>query len=191
MHGTFLDFPISLQNSAWELDNELTILMIVIRLWARNTRNHFGFSSPENRPSLGPTQPSAKRVVGVNLGFEEDHSLPFSSKFKNEWSRASTRPYAFMEYTETILPLCTAVLVAEIFLLWVGSIFRSGTGGYVRGRIRWWVSGWVEGRYWRGWAYRSYSPFWAPASWGRNPRGRWCVMGVMGLNLQEMGMGRI
>lgn len=42
--------------------------MIVIRQWARNTINHVGFSSPENRLSLGPNQPSAKRVAGVKLG---------------------------------------------------------------------------------------------------------------------------
>ena len=66
--------------------------MIVTGLWGRNTRNHVGFSSPENRPSLRPVQPSAKRVAGVKLGFEDDHSLPFRAKFKHEWSHTSTRP---------------------------------------------------------------------------------------------------
>jgi hypothetical protein len=55
--------------------------------------SRFALGSIKNSSQLGVLSPRKKRGEGEHEG---DHSLPFSTEFKNAWSYISTHTYAFM-----------------------------------------------------------------------------------------------
>jgi hypothetical protein len=67
-------------------------------------------SKCKSRLALGSIQPLIQWVMGAlspgvkQQGHVGDHSRPYSTKFKNEYSYTSTHPYVFMTYTETTFP---------------------------------------------------------------------------------------
>jgi len=69
-----------------------------------------GFLSSTSRSALGPTQSSIQWVLGGSypgvkwLGYEADHSSPFSAEV-NVWSYTSTPPI----YLDGVVPNCVAL----------------------------------------------------------------------------------